>query len=449
MSKLIARATKQAGPVQGEIWSQYLQRRVMRLLLLHDQHRAIQGIGGGAMAPIAFTIVFDVFPPEQRGKMSGLFGTVFGISSVVGPLLGAYITDHMNWRWIFFINLPLGLLALALVLFSYKESFIHMRQKIDWWGAITLVGATVSLMFALELGGNQYSWGSTVILGLFAASTILILVFLFIERMSEEPIIAFPLFKRRLFAASNAVGLFYGATSIVAIIYIPIFVQGVLGGSATNSGLILLPYMLSSVIGATIGGIVSGKFSYRNIMIFSAVVLVIGTYLLSTISADITRWLLTLFMIIAGFGLGFSFSILSMAPLHNLDARQRGTANSTLAFIRSLGMTVSITIYGVLQRNSFSHQLNDAFAGAGAGQARQVDMFNVPRLLLSPETRMHTPKPVLEKITYVLSASIGQIFVWSLVPALLALVAVLFMSNEQMSPDEGKAGEEAAPATGN
>jgi EmrB/QacA subfamily drug resistance transporter len=154
-------------------------------------YRALQGIGGGAMAPIAFTIVFDVFPPEKRGKMSGLFGSVFGLSSIVGPLLGAYITDYMNWRWIFYINLPLGLLALALVWFNYRESFEHRRQQIDWWGAITLIGATVALLFALELGGQQYAWGSGVILGLFAVFAILLIAFLAVERKAEEPIVDF------------------------------------------------------------------------------------------------------------------------------------------------------------------------------------------------------------------------------------------------------------------
>jgi EmrB/QacA subfamily drug resistance transporter len=411
-------------------------------------YRAVQGIGGGALVPIAFTILFDVFPPEQRGKMSGIFGGVFGLSSIVGPLLGAYITDYINWRWVFYINLPLGLLALALLAFSYRESFEHAKQKIDWWGAVTLVGATVSLMFALELGGNKYDWNSGIILGLFAVFAVLLIMFLLVERKAEEPIIAFPLFKRRLFATSNAAALFYGAAFIVATVYIPIFVQGVLGGTATNSGLILLPYMLSSVVGASLGGMLAGKFSYRQIMIFSAVVFVIGTYLLSTVSTDTTRLILTVFMIIAGFGLGFSFSILGMAPMHNLDARQRGTANSTLAFVRSLGMTVSITIYGVLQRNSFTNQLTDAFAGTGAGQAPQGGMLKDPRALLSPEARMHIPKPVLEKITSVLSTSIAHTFMWSLLPAALALVAVLCMSNERLNPNEGKESKKEVPVAG-
>ncbi|ETI70573.1 drug resistance transporter EmrB/QacA family protein [Neobacillus vireti LMG 21834] len=131
-------------------------------------YRAIQGVGGGALVPIAFTIMFDLFPPEKRGKMGGMFGAVFGLSSIFGPLLGAYITDYISWHWIFYINLPLGILSLIFIVFSYKESPIHQKQSIDWWGALSLVGAVVCLMFALELGGQKYDWNSTVILSLFA-----------------------------------------------------------------------------------------------------------------------------------------------------------------------------------------------------------------------------------------------------------------------------------------
>jgi EmrB/QacA subfamily drug resistance transporter len=190
-------------------------------------YRAIQGIGGGALVPIAFTIVFDIFPPEQRGKMGGLFGAVFGLSSIFGPLIGAYLTDYIDWRWVFYINLPLGVLAFVFVAFFYRESVRHGEQKIDWAGAITLVGAVICLMFALELGGRKYDWSSGVILSLFAGFVVLIALFLFAETKAAEPIISFDMFKKRLYAASNLIGIFSGAAFIVATVYIPIFIQGV------------------------------------------------------------------------------------------------------------------------------------------------------------------------------------------------------------------------------
>lgn len=189
-------------------------------------YRAIQGIGGGALMPIAFTIVFDIYPPEKRGKLTGLFGAVFGISSVIGPLLGAYITDYLSWQWVFYINLPIGIIAFVLIAMYYKESVSHAKQRIDWGGAFTLVGSIICLMFALELGGNQYTWDSATILGLFAGFAVLLVIFIFIERSAAEPVISFAMFGKRLFATSSLIGLFYGSTFIVATVYIPIFVQG-------------------------------------------------------------------------------------------------------------------------------------------------------------------------------------------------------------------------------
>src|SRR3954469_8503618 len=252
-------------------------------------YRAIQGIGGGALVPIAFTIMFDLFPPERRGKMGGLFGAVFGLSSIFGPLLGAYITDHISWHWIFYINLPLGILSLVFISIAYQESPTHQKQVIDWWGAVTLVGAVVCLMFALELGGQKYDWDSTVIISLFAGFALLLLIFLFVETKAKDPIISFSMFRNRLFAGSTIVGLFYGAAFMAATVYIPIFVQGVYGGTATNSGLILLPMMLGSVVTAQAGGFLTTKMSYRSIMFLSGVILIIGFLLLSSISPETSR----------------------------------------------------------------------------------------------------------------------------------------------------------------
>ncbi|WP_151735637.1 MDR family MFS transporter [Paenibacillus tengchongensis] len=385
-------------------------------------YRAIQGVGGGALMPIAFTIVFDIFPAEKRGKLTGLFGAVFGISSVIGPLLGAYITDYVGWQWIFYINLPLGIIAFFLIAFFYKESIAHAEQKIDWGGAFTLVGAIICLMFALELGGNQYAWDSSIILGLFAGFAVLLIAFLFIERYAREPVISFAMFRDRLFATSSLIALFYGSAFIVATIYIPIFVQGVFGGSATNSGLILMPMMIGSVIGSQMGGLLTTKVSFRNIMVLSAVCFVAGIFTLSTIQPDTSRLVLNSFMALTGFGVGFSFSVLGMSAIHHFDIRQRGSATSTSTFMRSLGMTLGITIFGIVQRNHFTSSLSSAF-GSGA----DVSAYGDSRAALTPEARAQIPAPVLEKITGALSDSVAYTFLWAIVPAVLGLVFVLLM----------------------
>ncbi|PWK14947.1 MDR family MFS transporter [Tumebacillus permanentifrigoris] len=394
-------------------------------------YRAIQGIGGGALMPIAFTIMFDLFPPEQRGKMSGLFGAVFGTSSIFGPLLGAYITEKISWHWVFYINVPIGIISLLLIAMFYKESLQKVKQKIDWLGAFTLVGAVVCLMFGLEFGGNQYAWDSPQIIGLFAGFVVLFISFLIAETKAAEPIIAFKMFKRRTFFTSNAVGFFYGAAFIVATVYIPIYVQGVLGGSATNSGLILLPMTVGSVVAAQVGGQLAGRMPYRNIMMFSAVVMIAGVYLLGTLTPDTTRTMLTMYMILTGFGAGFSFSILGMSAIEGFSMRERGSASSTNTFMRSLGMTLGVTVYGILQRNLFSDRMTEALAGMG--NASGNNLGNDPRALLSPEARAQIPTPVLDKITAALSSSIAHTFLWALVPAVLALVFVLMMGNARLS----------------
>lgn len=397
-------------------------------------YRAIQGIGGGALVPITFTIIFDSFPPEKRGKMSGLFGAVFGLSSIFGPLLGAYITDYISWHWIFYINLPLGIISLILIGLYYKESLEHQNQKIDWLGAATLVGAVVCLMFALELGGNKYAWNSGVILSLFAGFVVLFLAFIFTERKAQDPIISFSMFKDRLFASSTIVGLLYGIAFIVGAIYIPIFIQGVTGGTATNSGLILLPMMLGVVVSAQTGAISAAKFGYRNVMLVFAVIFLIGIYLLSTVTAETTRTTVTLYMIIVGLGIGASFSVLNMSAIHNMVPQRRGSANSTVSFVRQLGMTVGITVYGIIQRNVFTDKLNETFKGTG--QMIQGGVQSDPHALLSEQARAHIPKPILDRIITDLAGSIGYTFAWALIPAALVLIFVFMLTNDRLSDGE-------------
>ncbi|WP_040205615.1 MDR family MFS transporter [Neobacillus jeddahensis] len=399
-------------------------------------YRAIQGIGGGALVPIAFTIMFDLFPPEKRGKMGGMFGAVFGLSSIFGPLLGAYITDHISWHWIFYINLPLGILSLVFITIAYKESPVHQKQSIDWWGALTLIGAVVCLMFALELGGQKYDWDSSVIISLLTGFAVLFLLFLFVETKAKDPIISFSMFKNRLFAGSTLVGLFYGAAFMAATVYIPIFVQGVYGGSATNSGLILLPMMVGSVVTAQVGGFLTTKLSYRNIMFLSGVILIVGFILLSTITPETSRAVLTIYMVVIGLGVGFSFSVLSMAAIHPFGMEQRGSATSTSNFIRSLGMTIGITVFGSIQRNDFTEGLEKAFAGIGGIPKGQS--FGDSRSLLSEEARNQIPAQILDKITDVLSSSIVHTFTWGLVPAGLAFLFIFILGKERMVMNNGE-----------
>ncbi|MCY9001958.1 multidrug efflux MFS transporter Bmr3 [Bacillus spizizenii] len=396
-------------------------------------YRAIQGIGGGALLPIAFTIIFDLFPPEKRGKMSGMFGAVFGLSSVLGPLLGAIITDSISWHWVFYINVPIGALSLFFIIRYYKESLEHKKQKIDWGGAITLVVSIVCLMFALELGGKTYDWNSIQIIGLFIIFAVFFIAFFIVERKAEEPIISFWMFKNRLFATAQILAFLYGGTFIILAVFIPIFVQSVYGSSATSAGFILTPMMIGSVIGSMIGGIFQTKASFRNLMLISVTAFFIGMLLLSNMTPETARVWLTVFMMISGFGVGFNFSLLPAASMNDLEPRFRGSANSTNSFLRSFGMTLGVTIFGTVQTNVFTNKLSDAFSGmkgsAGSGAAQNI---GDPQEIFQAGTRSQIPEAILNRIIDAMSASITYVFLLALIPIALAAVTVLFMGKARV-----------------
>ena len=400
-------------------------------------YRAIQGIGGGALMPIAFTIVFDIFPIEKRGKMTGLLGAVFGSSSVLGPLLGAYITENISWHWIFYVNIPIGLMSLIFILKAYKENNPPTKQNIDWWGAITLVIAVISLMFALELGGKEFKWDSIQIIGLFASFIVFFVGFLLVERKVKDPIISFWMFKRKEFAISQIITFFYGATFVILTVFIPIFVQAVYGGTATNAGLILTPMMLGSVVGSAIGGIFQTKISYRNLMLLSIISFGIGMYLLGTMDPQTSRVLLTIYMIITGFGVGFSFSLLPTVSIHNMEPRFRGSATSTNSFFRSLGMTIGVTIFGSIQNSTFTANLKDAFKGIEHGSS-MLNNLGDPSAIFRSDVRSSIPTFILEKIIAAMSSSITTVFLLALIPIIVSFIAILFMGNSKAGTKDNK-----------
>ena len=243
-------------------------------------YRAIQGIGGGALMPIAFTIIFDVVPPEEQGKFSGFFGAVFGMASIFGPLLGAYITQHWSWRLVFYINVPIGAIAFLLILFAYRESARHGRQVIDWLGIFTLVPGVTALTFALEFGGQTYPWNSAPILAGFALAAALLALFFVVELRAKEPVVSLHLFRKRSFAISNVAGILSGSAYIVAVVWVPIYVQGVRGGSPIDAGLFLLPMMVGSSVTAAMAGRWASRASYRAVLLPFALVFGIGIALL-------------------------------------------------------------------------------------------------------------------------------------------------------------------------
>ncbi len=323
--------------------------------------RAIQGVGAGLIMTTAFTSVGDLFSPKDRGRWIGLFAATFGLASIVGPLVGGALTDHLSWRWIFYVNIPVAMVALALVSFGMPWFRGQGNTVIDWLGAVLIVGMATALLLGLSWGGNQYGWGEAPVVASLGAGAALLVLFLLQTRRAEDPILSLGLFRNRVYSVSILATMVLGAAMFGAMQFLPFFLQGVQGVTATNTGLILMPMMGGMMFGSvTSGQLLSRGRDLRLLTVVGGAALITAFYLLSTLEQGSAAWTTRGYMVLLGLGMGFWMPTFQLAVQNALPHRLLGTGTASVNFFRQFGATFGLAILGSLMLSTFKSNLETA-----------------------------------------------------------------------------------------
>jgi EmrB/QacA subfamily drug resistance transporter len=402
--------------------------------------RGLQGIGAGVIMAINFTIIGDLFPPAERGKYQGYMSGVFGLSSIIGPTLGGFITDTFSWNWVFFINVPLGIAVIILfIIFFPNIKPDTLKHRVDYPGLSSLILAVVPAMLALSWGGVEYPWGSQQIIGMFAFAAVMLAIFIFIESRSPEPIIPLSLFNNRIVAASEVVIFITGMAMFGGIIFVPLFFQGVLGLTATTSGSFLTPMMLGMVVGSFVSGQVLARAGghYRILGAAGIAIMATGLALLSVMTIETSYGTAVRNIVITGFGLGVTMPLYVIAIQNAVPYKILGVATSSGAFFRSLGGSVGLAIFGSIMNNRFAGELTAKIPDtvkAIIGPEQLETLSHNPQALLNPEAQAQLRiileqtgpqgsalfQQTLSALRQSLEAALSQVF---LIGALVLLVA--------------------------
>lgn len=406
--------------------------------------RALQGLGAGGMMPIAQAIIADVFPPAERGKWQGLIMSVFGLSTIIGPTLGGWLTDNWGWRWVFYINMPVGILAIITAGLALPKLSRRRAHQIDYIGSALLIAGATPLLLAFSWAGTEYPWMSAMIAGLLVFAIAALVGFIIYERRVAEPILSPALFKNSIFSVSimatflTSVGL-YGA-----IMYLPLFVQAVIGSSATDSGVVLTPLMLGFIVSSIVSGQIMARTGrYKALALIGFVGASIGLFLLSRMTVDATNGLVVRNMAITGLGLGVMMSLFTIVVQNAFPFNQMGQVTAGLQFFRSIGGTIGVAVLGSLMSSRFQSELAANMPPALAERlpADKLAALANPQVLLAPQATSQLKETfaafgaqgdqlfaaLMQAIRLSLATAITNLFFVGMVAMIVALVITLFL----------------------
>jgi len=423
-------------------------------------YRGIQGVGAGVIMATAFTAVGDLFAPRERAKWNGVMMAAFGFSSVLGPALGGYIVDHMNWKWVFWLFLPLGIVALVLIMALFPKVPRKQAESIDYFGMLFLTLTIVPLLLAFSWAGTKYAWGSSQILELLAAAAVALIIFLWIETKVKSPVMPLSLFKNSIVTISNVIGFIMNGGMMGALIYLPFFIQGVEGVAPTYSGYIMMPMSISMVIlSAIIGRTITKTGKYKKYAVYGMPILIAGMLIMAFMDSI---WMAIVSMIVFGVGLGMCMSIFSLTVQNAVSPAQLGVATATSQLFRNLGGTIGIAVMGTIMANSLKHNIENAFASGGGVDLSKVDPKVAEQLapFMNPQMLLDQPKleaihkslpdalqpmfaKMMEMLRDALSHSLTTVFLSGAALMAVALVLTLFLKEIPLRTSNRMPGEGA------
>jgi EmrB/QacA subfamily drug resistance transporter len=424
--------------------------------------RALQGVGAGALMPISMAIIGDLFPPAQRARWSGVFMSVYAAGTVAGPLLGGWITDNVGWRWVFYVNLPVGIVALTVAAIALPGHVSLRKHRIDYVGAALLVAAAVSLLLGLSWAGSEYAWGSWQVVGLFVFSALMWLVFVLRELRAAEPVLNPRLFENSIFAVSALACALQSAAMFGAIIFLPLFVQGALGKSATNSGIILMPLMLGAAAASIGGGQLLAKTGrYKRLVVAGSACVVAGAFLLSRMGVATSSTTLACDMVVMGLGLGIGMTAFNVIVQNQYPRHRLGEVSAGLQFFRSIGSTVGLAVFGTILANRFASAMTVNLPTplqkyASGPNAIKLDN---PQVLLSSAARAQIEAAFakfgaqgkelftafMHTVRLSLATAISNIFVLATIVGVVGVVVVLFLREDPLRRTHSLADESEDP----